>query len=452
MPFIGDQAKDFLTALNMAENGQIPLLGIESSMPQFRQGPVYIWLLALVFFLLGPSPENTAYLAGTIGVLAVGALYIFGRNYFGRKAALIAAALLAVSPLTVAHSQLSFIINPIPLISVGYLISLLKYLNYPKETLLVPSMWFGLLFQFELANAPLLALLAIVYFLKRKRQTGIDLMAAVKGLGVGLLPQIVYDLTHKFEHLGLFAAWIGYRIASFLGYKNEHAFSVEQLTQTLGTISLYVQKTISWDRSLFLIWLAVLIGGCILWTRLPKKHASPSILIWSWLAILLTSYLVHGSPSEAYFPSIAVPLFLGLGWTISQLKGDKALVLSSLLVGITMAVNSNFLVESRVLGIHVETSSGIPSDAWSPRYSAQMAIVDFIIAETKGPINLRSLGPGSEFPAFLDNFRYLLKVHGVSIAPDGQQVWLVFGEERKTPPFINARSYKLDDVTISFPL
>lgn len=452
MPFIGDQAKDFFTAVDMVEKGKVPLLGIESSMPQFRQGPVYIWLLAFFFAIVGYSPENTSYLAASIGIMAVGALYIYSRKFFGRKTAFYATALLAVSPLAVAHSQLSFIINPIPLVSVGYLLSLLSYTRHSKRTLFWPSIWFGLLFQFELASASLILLLPIAFSLKKRPLKFVEIEPAIKGLIIGLLPQIIYDLTHQFKQLGLFAVWVGYRAVGFLGFKEAQAFSFERLTATLQTICTYLIKTVSWNAFLFSLLAAVLLYGFIIWLKLPKKLSSPSVLVWCWLLIVIVSYIVHGSPSEAYFPVLFVPLFLAMGWSLSQASSGKGALLAPFIIGVVVITNSSFIVKSQALSINASNSFDLPSNAWLPRYSTQLQVVEIVKRSTEGPIHLRSIGPGSNFPAFLDNFRYLFWFNGIELSQDGEPVWLVFGGEKDNLPFINMRSFKLDELTVSVPL
>lgn len=450
MPFIGDQAKDYFAAVDMVENGSIPLLGIESSMPQFRQGPVYIWLLAFLFAFVGYAPENTAYFAASVGVIAVGALYIYSRMYFGRKTALTSAAFLAVSPLAVAHSQLAFVINPIPLVSVGFLSSLMHYARSKKATLFWPSFWFGVLFQFELASAPLLLMLPIAYRLKSTTTSRFQVIETIKGLVLGLLPQIVYDITHHFRQLVLFTAWVGYRVVSFFGYKNEHMFSFDRLQQTLTTITLYLHKMISWDELVYWLVAAILITGFIKWLHQKKRNSSPSYLVWCWIVLLIAGYIVHGSPSEAYFPALFVPISLAFGWSLSQAKTQRGLLMALFLIGLVMVVNVEFITRSRVLSVMTKTSSDIPSDTWLPRLEAQQQVVSLILGNTQGPVYLRSESPGHQFPAFLDNFRYLIWLSNRSITPSGEPVWIDFGETR--PQLVNTKIYYLENMTISLPL
>ncbi|MFC1653878.1 glycosyltransferase family 39 protein [Patescibacteria group bacterium] len=452
MPFIGDQATEFFSAKGMAEGSEIPILGINSSMPEFRQGPIYVWLLAILFSIFGYSPEITSYFAASVGIMAVGALYIFTRKLFGRRTSFIASGLLATSPLAVAHSQFSFIINPIPLVSVAYLVSLIEYTKRKKMTLLWPSIIFGLLFQFELASAPLFLLLPIAWKIKSKTKTS-DMLSMLKGLIVGLLPQIVFDITNNFSQLTKFIAWVGYRVISFFGYKQEHTVSVEKLKNTLTIFQTYWQKFISWDSSLiFAIFIAILFSGAIIWAKRKTKFKSPSALVWAWLLILSVSYFIHGGPSEAYFPAFFIPLVLAFSWTLGQISQRASRTISIAMVAGIMAFNTIFLINTDIISKSVKRSEkSLPTAVWLPRYSEQTEAVSLIINNVESPIHLRALGPGSEFSSYLDNYRYLLALEEYEFSPTGAPVWVIRGEEAENPPFINMRSYKLDHVTISVP-
>ena len=301
------------------------------------------------------------------------------------------------------------------------------------------AFWFGLSFQCELAGAPLIILLPVAVWLKQTKISRYMVVPTLQGLVLGLLPQIIYDLTHGFRQLGLFAVWVGYRIAAFGGYKDNLTVSAQSLFNVSATIKLYLHRILTGNEVLYFILGLTLLSGLYFWLTLPKKSASPVSLVWWWILLLLGSYVIHGVPSEAYFPALFVPLSLALGWTFSQVQSANGRLLAPLLVGIIMAANTHFIVAT-------------PSTAWLPRLSTQQEVVDLIKTHVGSPIRLRSIGPGSQFPAFLDNFRYLLWYNDIKVSDDGEPVWLVFGPEKSSPPLINMKSFVFDDLTVSLPL
>src|SRR5690606_35991816 len=71
MPFISDQGRDFLAAREILTDNKVPLLGIPSSVPRFKQGPLYVWFTAFGLLLGQGNPVIVGYLAALIGVLSI---------------------------------------------------------------------------------------------------------------------------------------------------------------------------------------------------------------------------------------------------------------------------------------------------------------------------------------------------------------------------------------------
>src|SRR5688572_14539127 len=107
-PSVGDT---ILAALNMAEGRAFYL---HDSAPYL--GAPFIWLLALVYRIFGPSLEVTLLVPWAIGALTVVPTYLLGRELAGRMAGLFAAALLATAGAHVvvtSHVVLSHSLTPL---------------------------------------------------------------------------------------------------------------------------------------------------------------------------------------------------------------------------------------------------------------------------------------------------------------------------------------------------
>jgi len=59
MIFIGDQGWFYLSAQDMLIHHQIPLVGITSSHVWLHQGPLWTYILAVLFFFFGFNPPNS---------------------------------------------------------------------------------------------------------------------------------------------------------------------------------------------------------------------------------------------------------------------------------------------------------------------------------------------------------------------------------------------------------
>lgn len=107
-PSVGDT---ILAALEMAEGRAFYL---HDSAPYL--GAPFIWLLALVYRVFGPSLEVTLLVPWAIGSLTVVPTYLLGRELAGRMAGLLAAALLATAGAHVvvtSHVVLSHSLTPL---------------------------------------------------------------------------------------------------------------------------------------------------------------------------------------------------------------------------------------------------------------------------------------------------------------------------------------------------
>lgn len=415
-PLIFDQARDYLAAWEGLRQKELPWLGIPSSLPRFKQGPVYIWILMGVFFLFGVKGEAAAVMAASLGLLAVLGTYLLADRYWGRTPATIAALLLATSPLAVAHARMAFIINAIPLMSVIYLWQLSKpYRN--RWNLFGVGLSFALLFQFELALWPLL-LLGIAYIWQQRRAIkpwGKGMLAWLAGLGLGLLPQVIYDLTHRFQQLALFIGWTGYRLLRGVGLGSGSIGNFGSPSHALQLMGEYLIKLTSWDRPI-LSFIFILINGYGLAWYLKKKPQDNLVtMAFFWIFCLLIAFIIHGNPSEAYFPGFFIPVVLLTGWAVGQMPKNGRQVASGVMVIIALS-NAWLLID----GQKTKATYGIP-------LTYQKQIAHYIRQESKGrDLTIRALGPGSEFSSFLDNYRFLLLGMGVKLVEsDGWPVWIV---------------------------
>ncbi|MEK7513967.1 MAG: glycosyltransferase [Patescibacteria group bacterium] len=273
MTFIPDQGRDYLAARDMLLIGQPVLVGIPSSVPWLRQGPFFIWLIALALKLGNFHPVAPAIMTAVFGTLSVYLVYRFSRSR-------LAAFVMATAPLAVVHSRLAYHTSPIPLFTILYLIAL-------KQKSLGWSFFLAaVLLQFELTTLPLTFLSILVF-----RSFSIFWF-------IPFVPKLIYDLTHGFTQTLGFAAWAGYRLVNVFHYGN-----------ALPAIWEFWIKFTAWGYPL----LAVLIGF-IFFYSLPRQ----SKLLLAVLGLTLLSFFIHGAPSEAYFPVLFVVWAITLGTVKSK--------------------------------------------------------------------------------------------------------------------------------------
>lgn len=398
-----DAAKDLLVAKQSVESRNIPLLGIPSSMPEFHQGPLTIWLEMIIYSVFGQNTLAFSTSFVFIGILAVIAVYEYTVVFINKKTALISSALLAFSPLAIAHSRVPYHTNPIPLVIMIYLFALQGLWKKGK----LGVFWAGLAWifamQFELTLFSLG--LIIPYIIWRKKiKVDINLISQLSAaLLLGLLPQIIHDLSHSFDEsqIGGFILWVGYRIASLTGLVGVHQFSIAGATKTFSIFTHYLNKIFSTQNYLIsLLFLGLFIATSVL-VFIKRKNLKIGLKIPIIALTLITiSYFVYESPSEAYFPPYFPLLSIFIGWGLSQLFHKKEKVLVILLI--TWA-----LINTISIFRHNFFVNNTQSFSYNASLQEQRQIVKTVAEISEGKYKLLTTNSAGKFPSYFDNLRWL---------------------------------------------
>ncbi|MDQ5951275.1 MAG: hypothetical protein QG639_552, partial [Patescibacteria group bacterium] len=120
-----DAGRDLVVAYESVQQKSLPLLGIPSSVPRFKQGPISIWIEMVVIALFGVNTLAQSLVFALISIAAVIGVYEFVCIYASKKHALLAAALIAVSPSAVDNGRVPYHTTPLPLALVLYLFALI---------------------------------------------------------------------------------------------------------------------------------------------------------------------------------------------------------------------------------------------------------------------------------------------------------------------------------------
>lgn len=437
----GDAAHDLLVAMDSVDQRQLPLLGIASSVPQFKQGPVAIWLAMLAYPLFGTQLLGYFLLFAVINIAALIGLYELGLVHVHKRTALLASVIFAFSPLAIAHARMPYHITPIPVMTVAYLAALMYLWHKKPYSWFIAGLAFAGLFQFELAVLPLLVMIPYVIWRTKQQLTFTNLSLLLGGLTIGLLPQIAHDLTHNFEQLGGFALWTGRWLGSFfVGVQAPNLHKVTTFTQawlTFGSRIFAVQK---WWGSLLLG--GTLIGTIWLTKNMYRGKVSPLIEI-SLISfyVLFVGYFVHGSPSEAYFPPFLI-LFSLLGAQLMEFitrTSAKSKYLWLVLVA-WAAVNSYSTVAANFF---VSTTHPF---SYGPGRGEQEQILGLIAAHTDQPFTLKTTSEGGQFANYLDNFRLLARGRKMTEAPNSQQVYYIELPNSSLRNYPNSSRYQFTSV------
>lgn len=310
IPIIADVERDYSYARQMLLQGDIPLLGIPSSVPRFSQGPLNIWFAALAFLLGGINPYAPVLLSAYCTSAAVFFFFIWMRKYIGVWPALTSALLVALSPGGITQARMPFYLFAVPIFLGIYLFALLRLQNR-FSSLVLAGLFFSLLFQWELATIPLIGLL-IWQIWKQRINLVRSLFGVGSGMIVGLLPQLVYDVSHNCRHLCGFGVWMLYRFVAVTGFDGRHGYTWQKMKDLIGAIVYHLESLVGLGQGWFL-GIVLLVSAFSLLSIRRNKLVE---LSWMAVGLLLVGLFIHGKPSEAYFPPflILVPILFGFGF------------------------------------------------------------------------------------------------------------------------------------------
>ncbi len=425
MIFIGDQGRDFFVAKDMAENGNIPLLGIPSSVPRFKQGPLYIYFLAVTYWISNGSVLATGILAASFGIAAVVGVYLLSLSYMGRKTALFASLIVALSPMMILHSRMPYHVNPIPLCIVFYIWQILRLYEGKKWASLGAGLGFALVFQFELAAFPLLLLIPITILVRnwtirtltdvpmqlRKIIRSPDTLMAGIGVAVGLIPQIIFDFTHGFTQVGGFIVWVGYKIVTAV-----LPFTRNSLTDSSTPLkfkelitlflSIFTQNGIKLDQ---LFWLGLIIISVVYVLRRWRIQTSVVQLTTLGFLLLAIGLLFHRVPSEAYMPLFIVPVSI----VIANLLGNLSLNFRvPLLTIVILSLGLSLLtLKQRNFFLLSPFESDWSTYRFGPSIATQHMIVNVLFALSPDHcVQLVSKERDETFPTLYNHLEYLIAI------------------------------------------
>jgi hypothetical protein len=194
----------------------------------------------------------------------------------------------------------------------------------------------------------------------------------------------------------------------------------------------------------------VLLAAGFLYNR-EERFRRAGLLI-SFILVLLVSYLIHGSPSEAYFPALMAPTALLTGWVVSFIS-TRTRTLMTLVFIVLGIYNAYFLLSNDFL-LYTEKTRHNPDLAYYglPLYQFE-AISAYFLAQSGGqPIALKMASPTPQPDSLLDPYRFLILAQGGRLAETGYSIYLFFGGFAAEPPYQNMRIVRLDGLVVGLPL
>jgi len=411
MTFIGDQGWFYLSARDILLTGNIPLVGIASSHPWLHQGPLWTYILALIFWIFKFNPVAPAYFTAILGVLTVWLMYKVGSELFSKKVGLIAAALYATSPLIVVHSRMPYHTSPIPFFTLLFIYALYKWIKGNPNFFPFVILFLSILYNLELFTAVLWLVVIIVLIfgvLKKKMWLLRILNRKILFLStlffiIPMIPILIYDTQNGFPQTVKFIAWIGYRTLNFFGFPSIHANVVsENLNLSIITSVSYIKQLIFLPNETIALFIFILSFG-FFFTKLycnRKKGDVAYIILGLTLIISFLGYFVNKIPSGAYIPVFFPLIIFLIALFFENLIKFRFSKIPSLLTLLILA----FILFFNVYSLISQNYLAKKRYSFVDRLNASKQIVK--IANGRS-YNVIGKGEGSQFKSFTMNYEYL---------------------------------------------
>ena len=438
MPFIGDQAWFYLSARDSMQSHTIPLVGITSSHTWLHQGPLWTYLLMIVFSITKYNPVAPGYFTAFFGVLTTYLMYITGKNIFSKRVGLIAASLFAFSPLAIFYSRMPYHTSLIPFFTTLFILVFYKWILGNIKYLPVVFLLLGILYNFELATV-LFVYLFLIYFIFGKLRhanwvTSIklkDFSISLILLIISLMPVIFYDIQNGFPQTLKFAAWNAVQLAGILGIHLKKFEVPPESMQDVVSFFFFQYRRLIFLPSLFvsvLLFIFSIIGtGYVLIHGIKNKMNNRNhFFIFFSSLVLLLGFFAARTRSEAYLPMIFPFVIFLLAITFDLMMGYRKIKLAiTLFIFLMLTSNALFLIHKNYFAFKAENQEGFIYGPGIKRLTEQSNLI--VLDANKKSFNL--IGGGFLHDGSgMDNFEYLVWYLGGNISALSKTSYVVYPE------------------------
>jgi 4-amino-4-deoxy-L-arabinose transferase-like glycosyltransferase len=410
MTFLGDEGRDVRIVRDLVTEGNLVFIGPQTSIGNMYLGPLYYYMMAPALFLSGLNPVGPAIMVALLGVFTVFLTWLFGRTWFNKESAIIAALLFAVSPVAIIYSRSSWNPNPMPLFALLCIWGIYQVWQNKKLSWLP---FIGISFAFALQMhylgfllAPVIGtfwILSLIQIKKDKKLFPLFIKKSIFAIVMFLLlmsPLFLFDLKHQGMNFNAFKAFFTDRQTTVnLNPAHSDRF-IPVIIMTVTDMVLARQEIAVPLVSLTIFCLSILVF-------VKSKWRSSLIVLFVWLALAILGLSVYKQHVYVHYLGFIYPaIFLLLGALLGFIITRKGLILKILaFVSVIALVYIN---------LKFSPTFGSPNNQLKRTESA----VDLIIKESNGePFNFGLIAKQN----YDESYRYFL---------ENKNALLVRGEEK----------------------
>lgn len=439
MQFLGDQGRDALIARSILFDHDPAFIGPVTSVGNMYLGPFYYYFMVFPLMLSYPSPVGPSYAVAFIGILTLALIYIVGKDMIGKRGAMIAMGLYAISPIVIENVRFSWNPNIVPFFSLILLWSVWKTQAGKHSYWILVGLCSAILFQLHyialivVGLAGLMWIYTLIHLLRSKkmeREFIKSTLVAIAIFIVSLVPLLLFDLRHDWLNLRAFLQFFQPSISS-----ERHFRSFSDLTGIGESIISMSARVIteffgiaaqSFGQKVVIIGIFVYFAIKVFFHREKRERRRMHFLLFFFLStsVLILS-LYSSSVFDHYLGFILPIVFLCIGTILGTMS--RSILLLPLVV---LCIGAFTLTSMASYPGAVQMSGTIYQFDRTAK-----AIAPFL---SEGQTyNLLSYAPSKDLQAM--NYRYFLATLGKKAAhPDDWTSFerlVIIDEEHRDNPF-----------------
>jgi len=315
-------------ARDIIVNRHLRLVGQVTSIPGVFIGPFYYYLIALFYWIFRMNPMSAIIPVTAIGLFSIWSLYFVVKEFWGKRAGLISAFLMAVSTGIALFQRWSVPTQPTILWSIWFLYVIFKALEGDKKIIYLYGFLLGMVYHIHIALLPILPLPILAYAVSRgslkEKFSRIKLKEYLGCIAIFLIfssPFWLFELKHNWSEVkGMMAATqvdIGAPTGKAKFLKVLNAASQE----------LQIRLVRGWETyRVELIW-PVFIIAMIYLLKIKKITAKQTVFIWLWIFLICWAQFVSKRiVSEYYFTNLVILFFIIFSLFISEILSNRTVL------------------------------------------------------------------------------------------------------------------------------
>lgn len=421
--FPGEGGRELLYVWQLTGSHKFPLIGLTTSHEWLSYGPIYYWILMPVTKIFGWSPYILFWLALIISTIGIFVTYKVFEKIVNKNFALILSFFISLSPLWIWATRLSklhtffFILSPL---IIYYLYKIWQGKN--KFTFWL-GVVFGALFSFHFSQIPILGVIILAFWIKRKSLRLKNYAMFVLGLIIPNISVLLHDAQNGFSMTKNLILWIPYRIAGFAGVAPKNNLTFGFGKNTFSSFNEFFGQNLFTDSRFWVIGsLIFLVLFTVFLVGNRKKFTKDflSFYIISSTSIQCISLMIHTAPPLHYF----FPIFLNFGILFAYFAYKYWQKRSTKILTVVIY----FLMIPMVL---VSFGKEHDADLDFVPVIVQEDVVNKIVEDASGrPFSLRRVGPYDYFPEnYAQNYQFLALKAGGKWDPSADLVYTIYDEE-----------------------